>query len=102
LLESGELARLVAKDGIRGVTSNPSIFEKAINEGSDYKGELERLRKSKSGITTQELYEALAIRDIQAACDVMRPLYEESRARDGYVSLEVTLARGEGRAAMLT
>ena len=101
LLETGELARLVTDDGIRGVTSNPSIFEKAISEGSEYRPELDRLRKAKTNITSFELYEALAIRDIQAACDIMRPLYEETRARDGYVSLEVTLHKGEDRKAML-
>lgn len=102
LLETGELARMVDADGIRGVTSNPSIFEKAISEGVEYKAEIDRLRKAKSGITTFELYEALAIRDIQAACDVMRPLYDETRGRDGYVSLEVTTYRGDDRASILT
>lgn len=101
LLESGELARLVAEDGIRGVTSNPAIFEKAISEGSEYKSEIERLRKTKSGISAFEIYETLAIKDIQAACDVLKPLYEETRGRDGYVSLEVTLHKGETRDAIL-
>lgn len=102
LLESGELARLVRTDGIRGVTSNPAIFEKAISEGSEYKAEIERLRKAQPGITTHAIYEALAIKDIQAACDVLKPLYDESKARDGYVSLEVTLYAGETRDAILT
>ncbi|MBK7875242.1 MAG: bifunctional transaldolase/phosoglucose isomerase [Planctomycetes bacterium] len=102
LLETGELARMVEQDGIRGVTSNPSIFEKAISEGSEYKPEIDRLRKAKSGVTTFEVYEALAIRDIQAACDVMRPLYDETRGRDGYVSLEVTTHKGDDRASILT
>lgn len=101
LLETGELARMVEADGIRGVTSNPSIFEKAISEGVEYKPEIDRLRKARSGITTFELYEGLALRDIQAACDVMRPLYDETRGRDGYVSLEVTTYEGDDRAAVL-
>ena len=101
LLETGELARMVEADGIRGVTSNPSIFEKAISEGVEYKPEIDRLRKSKIGISTFEVYEGLAIRDIQAACDVMRPLYDETRARDGYVSLEVTTYEGDDRASIL-
>ena len=88
LLTSGELTRLIDADGLRGVTSNPAIFEKAITGSTDYVEILQSLapqyRDAKS------LYEQVAIRDIQDAADVLRPVYEETQARDGYVSLEVS------------
>jgi transaldolase / glucose-6-phosphate isomerase len=91
LLASGELARMVAEDGLRGVTSNPAIFEKAITGSDDYVAEIARLRAS--GLTdAKEIYERLAIRDIQDAADILHPLYDESGKRDGYVSLEVSPA----------
>ncbi len=101
LLDSGELHRLIEADGIGGVTSNPSIFEKAVREGTEYAGFLADLRRRRPGATPFEQYEALAVRDIQAACDVMKPVYERTKARDGYVSLEVTLHEGETTADMV-
>jgi len=95
LLDSGELHRMVEADGLGGVTSNPSIFEKTIREGTEYAGFLTDLRRRRPGATAFELYEALAVRDIQDACDVMRPVYDRTKSRDGYVSLEVTLYRGD-------
>ncbi|MFN0242181.1 MAG: bifunctional transaldolase/phosoglucose isomerase [Planctomycetota bacterium] len=95
LLESGELARRIEEDDLRGVTSNPSIFEKAIGAGADYAAPLAKLRAANPGASTQELYEGLAIADIQAAADLLRPVYERTQTRDGYVSLEVTLHRGD-------
>lgn len=95
LLDSGELARLVSKGEVRGVTSNPSIFEKAIGDGVEYGPALAKLRQEKPRISAHELYETLAVRDIQVACDVLRAVYDESNARDGYVSLEVTMTKGE-------
>jgi hypothetical protein len=77
------------------VTSNPSIFEKAIGEGVEYAPALAKLRQEKPKSTNFDLYEALAVKDIQTACDVMKPVYEASKARDGYVSLEVTMVKGE-------
>ena len=91
LITSGELARMVAEDGLRGVTSNPAIFEKAIAGSDDYTIEIARLRASGLG-DAKEIYERLAIRDIQDAADILRPLYDESGRRDGYVSLEVSPA----------
>ena len=93
LISSGELKRLIDEDGVRGVTSNPTIFEKAIGSSSDYDDAIRRL--SRPGQSPAELFEALAVGDIQAACDLFRPLYEETKAGDGFVSLEVspTLAR---------
>ncbi len=100
LLESGEFARLVKEDGIRGVTSNPSIFEKAIAESSDYASELARFAKS-SEKSAVEIYEHLAVEDIQRAADILRPVYDSSDRRDGYVSMEVSprIAR-DGRATI--
>ncbi|MGC9520325.1 MAG: bifunctional transaldolase/phosoglucose isomerase [Anaerolineae bacterium] len=86
LIVDGELARLV-NAGVRGVTSNPSIFEKAIAGSDDYDEQLQDL--CSSGRTPLEMYEALAVRDIQMAADMMRAVYEATGGRDGYVSLEV-------------
>lgn len=85
-IENGELAAWVEK-GVRGVTSNPAIFEKAIAHSSDYDEQLEALVKE--GKSVDEIYDALAIRDIQNAADVFLPVYTESQGVDGYISLEV-------------
>jgi len=89
ILQSGEFARLVKEDGIRGVTSNPSIFEKAIAESTDYGPALERLEKSEDATATT-IYEHLAVEDLQQAADILRPVYDESDRRDGFVSMEVS------------
>ena len=89
LITGGELQKLVNEDGLRGVTSNPAIFEKAITGSTDYTDRLLELQKDKE-LEVMPLYERLAIRDIQDAADVMKPLYEETKWRDGYVSLEVS------------
>jgi len=89
MLESGGLARLV-DDGVRGVTSNPSIFEKAIAGGGAYRAAVAALLAAAPALPTQDLYEALAIDDIRSAADVLRPLWEASAAGDGFVSLEVS------------
>jgi transaldolase len=86
-IERGDLDNLV-RDGLRGLTSNPSIFEKAIAGSSDYDAALRRL--SGEGRSPEEMYEALAIEDIQMAADALRPVYDESGGDDGYVSLEVS------------
>ncbi|MGH9747773.1 MAG: bifunctional transaldolase/phosoglucose isomerase [Candidatus Acidiferrales bacterium] len=88
LISTGELARLIDQDGLRGVTSNPSIFEKAITGSTDYSKALEELSARKD-LDAKGVYEALAIRDIQDAADVLRPVYDQTNRRDGYVSLEV-------------
>jgi len=89
LLTSGELAKMIANDGLRGMTSNPAIFEKAIGESSLYDDVLRSLA-SRSDLDTVGRYEQLAIRDIQDAADLLRPVYDSSHCRDGYVSLEVS------------
>ena len=88
LITSGELRRLIAEDGLRGVTSNPAIFEKAVAGSSDYREMLEAPEARALDATT--LYERLAVRDIQDAADALRAVYEETARRDGYVSLEVS------------
>ena len=89
LISSGELARLVAQDGLAGVTSNPAIFEKAITGSTDYSDSLDALHREPD-LDAMALYERLAIPDIQNAADVLRPVYERTNFRDGYVSLEVS------------
>jgi transaldolase/glucose-6-phosphate isomerase len=89
LLQSGEFARLVQEDGIRGVTSNPSIFEKAIAGSTDY-GSAIQLYENRKDEAASAIYEHLAVEDIQQAADILLPVYKESDARDGYVSMEVS------------
>ena len=89
LFTTGKLTQLITEDGLRGMTSNPSIFEKAIGESSLYDDMLASLAKQKDLDTTAK-FEQIAIRDIQDAADVLRPVYEETNFRDGYVSLEVS------------
>lgn len=84
----GELASLV-DDGIRGVTSNPSIFQKSISGSSLYDDQISAVLADNNAISTEALFEALAVRDIRAAADVLRPVYDSSGGADGFVSLEV-------------
>jgi transaldolase/glucose-6-phosphate isomerase len=95
LLDSGELQALLDA-GVTGVTSNPSIFEKAIAGSNDYDGDLHRLVDE--GKSEESIFEALALEDIQRTADLLRPIYDETSGADGYVSLEVspTLARDTG------
>jgi transaldolase / glucose-6-phosphate isomerase len=88
LLTGGELKKLIHNDGLRGMTSNPSIFAKAISTSKDYSDILESADAKQLNAT--QLYEKIAVRDVQDAADIFRPLYDESRQRDGYVSLEVS------------
>ena len=87
MIDSGELARMVEEDSLRGVTSNPAIFEKAILGSPDYDAELEEL--AREGLTAREVYRRMAVKDVQLACDVLRSVYDETGGADGYVSLEV-------------
>ncbi len=88
LITSGELERLIDQDGLRGITSNPSIFEKAIAGSTDYADILAQLQAQK--LSAGEIFERIAIRDIQDAADLLRPVYASTRCRDGYVSMEVS------------
>src|SRR5271168_3215773 len=88
LLTSGELKHLIESDGLRGMTSNPAIFEKAIAGSADYESALAEL--AAKDMSAKSIYEHLAIKDIQDAADALRPVYDESKRRDGYVSLEVS------------
>ena len=88
-VEGGELAKMVAEDGLRGLTSNPSIFEKAIGGSTDYRAELEEIA-THAGTDPQKAFEQLAKRDISEAADLVRPVYDATQGQDGYVSLEVS------------
>jgi transaldolase len=87
LIEGGELARLVAEDSLRGMTSNPAIFEKAILGSDEYDDQLAKL--AGEGADARTIYQAIAIQDVQGAADVLRSVYDETDGYDGYVSLEV-------------
>ncbi len=89
LITSGQLKTMIEADGLRGMTSNPSIFEKAIAESSLYDDMLKSLA-TRHDLDATGRFELIAIRDIQDAADVLRPVYEDSKSRDGYVSLEVS------------
>jgi transaldolase len=88
LIDSGELARLIAEDGLRGMTTNPTIFEKAVAGSEVYDDDIRRL--GLAGKTPAQVFEALAVDDVRAACDVFMPVYRRERGRDGFVSLEVS------------
>ncbi|MGD8751486.1 MAG: transaldolase family protein, partial [Anaerolineales bacterium] len=85
-IESGELDDYVGK-GVSGVTSNPTIFDQAISSGTDYDDEIQRMAVQNKAV--KEIYEAIAVRDIQLASQVLRPVYNDTDGLDGYVSLEV-------------
>ena len=89
MIASGDLKKRVAEQGLRGITSNPSIFDKAITKSNDYDAQIKELiRSGKENI--KEIYDALTIKDIQDACDILRPVFDESDGLDGFVSLEVS------------
>lgn len=97
LVTGGDLERLITEDSLRGMTSNPSIFEKAILESDDYEADLAECRGE--GMDPQAVYERIAIRDVQLAADVLRPSWEAAHHQDGFVSLEIAadLAHDEQR-----
>jgi transaldolase len=86
-MASGELRRLIDEDGLRGMTSNPSIFEKAIADSHDYDGDIRAMALGGNG--ADAIYETLSQRDVESAADQFRPLYDRTDGQDGYVSLEV-------------
>lgn len=90
LLTGGGLERFVTEDGVRGVTSNPSIFKAAITGSRSYDADIDAFLRAHPEAPTTELYEALAIKDIQMAADILAPVYRASMGTDGFVSLEVS------------
>jgi transaldolase len=88
ILQNGDLKKMIANDGLRGMTSNPAIFEKAITAGDDY-NDIIKAPDAKSS-SAMALYEKIAIRDVQDAADIFGPVHKETKGRDGYVSLEVS------------
>lgn len=90
IMESGELQQLIDEDGVRGVTSNPAIFEKAISSSSDYDADIKEL--SQEDISNEDVFYRLAVSDIKRAADLFKPIYEDEEVKgaDGYISLEVS------------
>jgi transaldolase len=87
-INNGEIKKRVTEQGLRGITSNPSIFDKAFTSGNEYDEQIETL--AKEGKSAQEIYEALTVKDVQDACDILKPIYDQSKGIDGFVSLEVS------------
>src|SRR3954469_12687988 len=87
LVHTGELARMMDEDAVTGVTSNPTIFQKALSEGDAYDQDLKRLLRETDA--AREIFFAFALPDIRDACDVLKPAYDAWDAADGYVSMEV-------------
>ena len=88
LIQSGKLATLIREDSLQGMTSNPTIFEKAVGGSDLYDDDIRRL--SAEGRSSQAIFESIAVMDVQSACDVFRPLHDSSGGRHGLVSLEVS------------
>ena len=87
MIDSGELKKLIDEDGLKGVTSNPAIFQKAIAGSTDYDEAIRSLVQA--GKSVEAIYQALTVEDVQRAADVFRPLYDRVEGQDGFVSLEV-------------
>lgn len=87
MLETGDLKKKIDEDDLRGVTSNPTIFEKAITGSTDYDEQMRSLVQT--GASVSDIYEALVLDDIRAAADILKPVYDKTEAQDGYISLEV-------------
>ena len=87
-LNNGELQQLIDQDGLSGLTSNPSIFEKAIVDSSDYDNAIHALALAEK--SNEEIYQAITVEDIQHAADLFRPVFDRSKGGDGFVSLEVS------------
>lgn len=90
MITSGQLKRMIEEDGLRGITSNPTIFEKAINGSKDYDDYIVQLLTDHPRINTRDLFFSIAIRDIQEAADLLMPVYQQSNGVDGMISLEVS------------
>jgi transaldolase/transaldolase/glucose-6-phosphate isomerase len=88
LMDSGKLQQMIDEDGLAGITSNPSIFEKAVSSSSDYDEDIRRL--SKEDKSNEEIFFGFATKDISRATDILKPVYDEAKGTDGFVSLEVS------------
>src|ERR1700730_2381771 len=88
MLASGQLQELIAEQGIVGLTSNPTIFQRALAQGDWYDGQIREA--ASRGLGAEAIYEELAVRDIRDVADLLLPIYEASDRQDGYVSLEVS------------
>src|ERR1035437_9390335 len=86
-ISGGKIARMIEELGLRGITSNPSIFEKSISGSDEYDADIEKAIRD--GLTTNEIYERLTTDDVRSAADVMRPVFDRTKGIDGYVSIEV-------------
>ncbi|MEO8398829.1 MAG: bifunctional transaldolase/phosoglucose isomerase [Ignavibacteriaceae bacterium] len=89
-IKKGELKKLIDEIGLKGVTSNPSIFQKAIGGGNDYDDQIKSLLLKNNDLSAPEIFEQLAVKDIQDACDVLYPVFEKANGNDGFVSIEVS------------
>ena len=101
LITSGDLARMVENDGVTGVTSNPTIFEKAIDGSDDYTAQIEELRRASPDLPAREVYERLVVKDIQDVADILHGVYERTACADGFVSIEVSPGVANNTAATL-
>ncbi len=90
MIHNGELAGLIKNDSLKGITSNPSIFQKAMTSGTAYQDSIEKILKSKPNYSARDLFYDLAVEDIQNAADLLKPVYEETNYCDGMVSIEVS------------
>lgn len=88
IMDSGALKKLIEEDGIRGITSNPAIFEKAISSSDDYKDDITKLAEKE--MSNEAIFYGVAVEDIKRSADMLKPLYDESEGGDGFVSLEVS------------
>lgn len=89
MITSGELSRLIKRDGVRGVTSNPTLLHKAVSAGTDYDAQVREIVTRDPTISLRELHDQVVVTDIQMAADALRPVYETTSGRDGYVSVEI-------------
>jgi len=99
LVASGELARLIAEDGLRGMTTNPTIFEKAVAGSDLYDEDIRRM--ASEGRRPEEIFESLAVEDVRAACDLFLPIHHQSGGLDGLVSIEVSPTLAHDTAATI-
>jgi transaldolase len=88
MIQNGDLARRVTQEGLRGITSNPAIFNQAISGSAEYDADIRSF--AAAGLSVEDIYERLTVADVQAACDALRPVFDTSEGADGYVSLEVS------------